>query len=223
VRALTLVTLLLATMLSATAARATALATVDFGAEQPSSAARFAVESILASGGQARRCFAVVDKGDARVYVFDALGHLLGAAPVLLGQQVGDATVPGVGDKRPEDVLPSERTTPAGRFVTEPGRNLDEEDVVWVDYGASFAIHRVRAGTSYAARMARLQTRSPAAHRVSFGCVVVDGEFFDRVIWPAFGHGAGIVYVLPETRPVASLFPRAPLEIAGTVKTSLSR
>jgi hypothetical protein len=41
---------------------------------------------------------------------------------------------------------------------------------------------------------------------VSLGCVVVPGEFFDRVVWPAFGQGAGVVYVLPETRPVASLF-----------------
>ena len=221
-RLLSLAAFVLAASLATGAYASVSGPVADFGAEQPSADARFAVESILAKGGLDGRCFAVVDKNGARLYVFDQRGRLLGAAPVLLGQQVGDATVPGVGDKQPSDVLPNERTTPAGRFVTEPGRNIDGDSVIWVDYSASFAIHRVRAGASYARRMQRLQARASAAHRVSLGCVVVESDFFDHVVWPAFGRRAGVVYVLPETRPVASLFPPPSLAIADT-KTSVTR
>jgi hypothetical protein len=35
--------------------------------------------------------------------------------------------------------------------------------------------------------------------------VVVPGSFYDNVVRPVLGTGAGIVYVLPETRPLASL------------------
>ena len=31
-------------------------------------------------------------------------------------------------------IRPHERTTPAGRFASEPGRNTGGEDIVWVDY-----------------------------------------------------------------------------------------
>ena len=203
----------LAALVLAAAASSAAIG-ADFGAERPSADARFATESILAGRGQAGLPFAVVDKAAARLYVFDTRGRLLGAAPALLGQQVGDETVPGVGDKPPAEVLPHERTTPAGRFVTEPGRNLEGEAVVWVDYDSGFAIHRVRPGASYTPRVERLRSAAPAEHRVSLGCVVVEGGFFDRIVWPAFGHGAGVVYVLPETRPVASLFAAPALAVA---------
>lgn len=187
--------------------------TADFGAEPASPAARFAARAILQANGQRGHAFAVVDKAGARLYVFDARGRLLGAAPALLGQATGDDTVPGVGSKPPSQVLPQERTTPAGRFEAEPGRNLDGDRVVWVDYDSGFAIHRVRRGASYAPRLQRLGAASPAAHRVSLGCVVVASEFFDRVVWPVLGQGQAVVYVLPETRPLASLFPAPTLAL----------
>jgi hypothetical protein len=176
------------------------------GIEQPTAAARQAAQAIVERDGHDGKPFAVVDKVGARLYLFDRQGRLAAATPVLLGQAIGDETVPGVGDKPPSQVLPHERTTPAGRFVTEPGRNLDGDKVVWVDYDAGFAIHRLRPGASYAPRIKRMAAGSPAEHRVSLGCVVVPEAFFDGVVWPAFGHGAGVVYVLPETRPVATLF-----------------
>jgi hypothetical protein len=153
--------------------------------------------------------YAIVDKQRAQLFVFDADGRLAGATPVLIGQQPGDETVPGVGDKPPSQVRPEERTTPAGRFASEPGRNLSGEDVVWVDYDSGFAIHRLRPGASYAPRLQRLRSPDPRAHRVSLGCIVVPVAFYEHVVAPRLGQHRGVVYVLPETRPLASLWASA--------------
>ncbi len=177
-----------------------------FAEAQASAEARMVVERIAAQADNGGRPFAVVDKKDARLFVFDAEGRLAGATKVLLGQAIGDETVPGVGDKPPSQVLPHERTTPAGRFAAEPGINLSGEAVVWVDYDAGFAIHRLRPGASQRSRLQRLASPSPADKRASLGCVVVPGAFFDGVVRPTLGHGRSVVYVLPETRPVATLF-----------------
>lgn len=195
----------------------------DFGDEVASPAARFAVQSILYGHDHEGRPFAVVDKPGAKLYVFDANGRLVGASPALLGQAIGDDTVPGVGAKAPSEVLPHERTTPAGRFVSEPGRNLQGDNVVWVDYDSGFAIHRVRAGASYAPRLQRLASAAPLAHRASLGCVVVDSGFYDRVVWPVLGQGKAVVYVLPETRPVASLFAVPPMGQVAAAEAAANR
>ena len=78
--------------------------------------------------------FIIVDKPKARVLAFDADGHLLGASPALLGLARGDDSVPGIGERPMADIRPEERTTPAGRFAAEMGRNANGEDILWVDY-----------------------------------------------------------------------------------------
>ena len=55
--------------------------------------------------------------------VFDGDARLIGSSPVLLGGTPGDDSVPGIGTRPIAQVLPQERTTPAGRFVAERGRN----------------------------------------------------------------------------------------------------
>jgi hypothetical protein len=150
--------------------------------------------------------FAIVDKKDAKFYLFSPRGRLVAFTPALLGLARGDQSVPGVGDLPVAQIPPEDRTTPAGRFVTEPGRNLDGEDVVWMDYDAGLAIHRLRPGASHEARLQRLASGLPDAHRVSAGCVVVPVEFYKTQLRPVFGSRPGVVYVLPETRPVQEMF-----------------
>jgi hypothetical protein len=145
--------------------------------------------------------FAVVDKKNARIYVFDRAGRLRGASTALLGQAAGDGSAPGVGKHaQTGKVPPHERTTPAGRFVSEPGRNRGGEHVVWVDYDSAFAIHRLRPGASRGERQARLISATPRDNRASFGCVVVPVRFYLDVVSRVLGKGRAIVYVLPETR-----------------------
>lgn len=179
----------------------------DFGTHQASDDARFVAGWAIASADPGGLPFAVVDKKDARIYVFDGGGRLLGAAPALLGQAVGDESAPDVGRHTQAGEVPMhERTTPAGRFLSRPGRNLEGEHVVWVDYAAALAIHRVRPGASLRSRLARLQSASPQDNRASLGCVVVPEAFYETVVQPLMGSSRAVVYVLPETRSVRDVF-----------------
>jgi hypothetical protein len=157
----------------------------------------------MRSGDPGGRPFAVVDKKASRAYVFDADGVLAGATPVLLGAAFGDRAKPGLGRLAPAQIPRADRTTPAGRFASVPGRNLDGEDVVWFDYDAGLAIHRLRDNAARSARLERLASRQPDAHRVSAGCIVVPVAFYEGVIRPLLGRGRGTLYVLPEERPAA--------------------
>lgn len=150
--------------------------------------------------------FMVIDKQQARVWMYDPSGKMLGNSPVLLGAAVGDDSVPGIGERPMAQIQPHERTTPAGRFPVEPGVNVHGEDIFWVDYDVAVSMHRVRAKNTKEQRLQRLATPAPDDNRISYGCINVPAAFYDSRIKPLFGAGKGVVYVLPETRPVQSLF-----------------
>jgi hypothetical protein len=128
---------------------------------------------------------------------------------VLLGATLGDQGVPDAALRIPGRPSLDERTTPAGRFASEPGRNDKGEPIVWIDYQASFAIHRLRAAPAVERRPARLASPAPEDKRISLGCVVVPVEFYESVVAPSLGRGRGVVYVLPESRPARALFDTA--------------
>jgi len=168
--------------------------------------------------------FAIIDKKAAMLHVFDAAGNPVGSSPVLLGLAVGDDSAPGIGTRKLSDIGPAERTTPAGRFVSEPGRNLQGEDIVWIDYDAAVSMHRVRASNKADRRLERLATPTAADNRISYGCVNVPAAFYDARIKPVFGLQPAVVYVLPETRSVNTLFglangrTLAPDQISGATR-----
>jgi hypothetical protein len=178
----------------------------DFGIERASPDAQYAAGWVLRGADNQNLPFAVVDKRDARIYVFETGGRLAGASPVLLGAAPGDFAVGDMTGRSPASLTAAERTTPAGRFASEPGRNDKGEDIVWIDYAASLAIHRLRPSPAQERRAARLASPTPDDNRISAGCVVVPVAFFEAVVAPTLGSGRGVVYVLPESRPVRSLF-----------------
>ena len=108
--------------------------------------------------------------------------------------------------RRPTSRSPT-RTTPAGRFVSRPGRNLSGEEVVWFDHDAGLAIHRLRPNAAHATRLQRLEAGRPDRRRVSAGCVVVPVAFYEKVVAPTLGRGRGVLYVLPEVRMPEDVFP----------------
>src|SRR5690606_3587132 len=63
---------------------------VQFLAGPASGDVRRLVDWVAESGDNRSLPFAIVDKVDARVFVFDAHGMLLGVSPVLLGLARGD-------------------------------------------------------------------------------------------------------------------------------------
>lgn len=161
---------------------------------------------VMASGDHRGLPFMIVDKVSARVSVFDRSGALQGAAAALLGLGRGDDTVPGIGQRRLATIKPVERTTPAGRFEAALGHDL-EQDVLWIDYDSSLSLHRVIVGRPAERRAARLASPTAADNRISYGCINVPAAFYDSVVAPAFKATVGIVYILPETRPLGAVFP----------------
>ena len=119
------------------------LTEADFGAVLPTPDARQMADWVVLRHDNGALPFMVLDKRDARLYVFEARGHLVDQTPVLLGSAHGDDTYPGIGNVPIDQVRPYQRTTAAGRFVTRPGLDADRTDVVWLDYDAALAMHRV--------------------------------------------------------------------------------
>ena len=183
----------------------------DFGRESPSPDARHLAHWIADSHDNAESDFVIIDKKFAKVYVFYADARLHAASPVLIGSAVGDDSVAGIGSRPIAQVRPHERTTPAGRFIGERGRNSDGEDVVWVDYNAAVSMHRLRVTDSRERRRERLASPTADDNRISFGCINVPAAFYDAYIRPTFARQRALVYVLPEIKPVQQVFGSYPV------------
>jgi hypothetical protein len=178
----------------------------DFEGEHKSRDTQRMADWVVDSGDNRGLPFVIVDKIDAKVFVFDGDGRLRGTAPVLLGLARGDESVPGIGDRKLSDIRPEERTTPAGRFVALLGYNFNGNDVLWVDYDGAVSLHRVVTNKPSERRLQRLATPTPLDNRISYGCINVPEKFFNNVVSPAFTGTCGIVYVLPETRLKSEIF-----------------
>ena len=160
---------------------------------------------VAATFDNQRLPFVIVDKKNAQMVVFDAKGQFKGSTKVLLGLTAGDHGIADLAGREVSSLSPAERTTPAGRFAAEPGRNLQGEDIIWLDYAAQLAIHRLRPDNQQERRAQRLATASVADNRISYGCVIVPVAFYESVIGPVLGSSRSVVYVLPETRPLQGL------------------
>lgn len=179
----------------------------DFGGRAAAPPVRQLVQWVAASADNGMQPFVVIDKVHTHVYVFSADGRLVADTPVLLGYATGDDSVAGIGQRPIADVRPEERTTPAGRFVAEPGRNSLGEDVIWVDYDAAVSMHRVRATNPAERRLERLATPTVDDNRISYGCINVPVDFFDQTLSPLIRRARPVVYVLPEVKPLDAVFP----------------
>jgi hypothetical protein len=151
--------------------------------------------------------FVIVDKIGAQVFIYAPDGALRGAAPVLIGSAEGDDSAPGVGDKELSDILPEERTTPAGRFVAAYGFARGDRSVLWVDFDTAISLHPVVTSNPREHRLERLASPEVDDNRITYGCINVPAAFYEDVVRPTFTGTRGVVYVLPETRPLEDVFP----------------
>ena len=178
----------------------------NFEQARASPDARHLADWIVDSGDNKRMPFAIVDKVDARVYVFGADGRLRGAAAALLGLARGDDSAPGIGKRALSGIPPGERTTPAGRFVAALDHDEHGKTILWVDYKDGIAMHAVITTNPEERRLQRLATPTPLDNRISWGCINVPAKFFANVVRPDFTGTYGVVYVLPDTKPVSKVF-----------------
>jgi hypothetical protein len=184
-------------VLSATAGAVPAAAPASESAEVQAMA-----REVRLSRDSAGQPFAIVDKRNAQLAVYDARGRLAGVSAALLGLMPGDHSAPDAARKLAQGRLgAAERTTPAGRYVAVSGLNLNGERVVWFDYAQALAIHRLRPAPPHERRAERLASPSPDDNRITLGCVVVEAAFFDAVVLPLLGRGPRLVYVLRDELP----------------------
>ncbi|HEX2546900.1 MAG TPA: L,D-transpeptidase [Ramlibacter sp.] len=194
------------------------------GSEQASPEVRHVANWALHSGDHLGLPFAVVDKQESRVFIFDAEGRLRGSTPALVGSARGDHSVPGIGSRPIQSILPEERTTPAGRFAASMGRGPKGEDILWIDYEGALAMHRVVTSVPEERRLQRLASKVALDRRITYGCINLPVKFYENVVVPAFQHKGGIVYILPETgRPqeVFGSYEVAPETAAGVMHTRM--
>jgi hypothetical protein len=178
----------------------------QFGAEPVSREARHVADWAVRSADPRGMPFIIVDKVHSKVFVFDGVGRLLGAASALLGSARGDESVAGIGQRKLSTILAQERTTPAGRFEASLAKSPQGEEILWVDYDSALALHRVIATVPKERRLQRLAGHEPQARRITYGCINVPVRFYEDVVSPAFKATSGIVYVLPEQRSLREVF-----------------
>ncbi|WP_315763914.1 hypothetical protein [Sphingomonas sp. Y38-1Y] len=153
--------------------------------------------------------YAIIDKVNAALFLFDASGEQLDAVPVLIGIASGDEATPGVGSKKLSDLGPAEKTTPAGRYLAKFGLPVAGERVLWVDYATSVALHPIPADASpKEKRRERMLSPTPTDNRITFGCINVPRAFYSAKLRPGFRRKGGYVYILPDTKPIDEVFPR---------------
>jgi hypothetical protein len=175
--------------------------------QEPTPNIRRMAEWVTRSQDNGGRPFVIIDKQNAKVFVYDTTGHLLGSAWALVGLANGDDSAPGIGTMPLAAITPDMRTTPAGRFVAKLGHDLGSQDVLWVDYADAISLHRVINTDPAERRLERIVSKNPAEHRISYGCINVPARFFDAVVDPAFKDTSGVVYILPEVKPLLTVFP----------------
>jgi hypothetical protein len=174
----------------------------------PSPSARRVADWVAASGDNRALPYAIVDKQAASLFLFDADGTPLGAAPVLVGIAIGDEASPGVGAKKLAEIGPAEKTTPAGRFLAKFGLAAGRQKVLWVDYTDSVALHAIPTDASpKERRRQRMASANPSDHRITFGCINLPPAFYTGKIQPLFRNKGGYIYVLPDTKPLEAVFP----------------
>lgn len=179
----------------------------DFVHERASVLANTLANWVVSTDDHQGAPFVLVDKVQARVYVFNKSGRLQGASSALLGLTPGDTGVAGIGDRPLALISPLERTTPSGRFVAALAQNKLGQEILWVDYEQSISLHPLRSVDAKERRLERLLSDSAADNRISYGCINVSAAFWRDVVLPAFQGTIGVVYVMPETRPLHAVFP----------------
>lgn len=175
--------------------------TTHFGASNGSAAVKKALAWINATNDNKKLPFALIDKSNAKIFIFHANGMPVASEPVLLGASKLDNINPNTLNAKLRDITAEDRVTPAGRYRARTGRDLHGRELLWIDYDYAIAIHPV-APVPGQQRAVRLQSPTPEDNRITWGCINASASFYKTVISPLFRPKGGIVYVLPEEKTV---------------------
>jgi hypothetical protein len=216
-----LLAMLLASASAAQAGAPTALHTVANAPAPASSDVQRVARWVADSRDNGGLPYLLVDKVNAQVYAYDGSGKLAGSAPALLGMAKGDRLLVS-NSMAVDDIPPSRRITPAGRFVSRLARDEHGEELLVIDYEAAISLHPVVKGTPEERRAERLGSPTPRDNRISHGCINVPKDFYASVVSPSFSRTRGVVYILPEAGSAEEIFGmQAPLPAGGVTAMNL--
>lgn len=151
--------------------------------------------------------FAIIDKKNAHIYVFDEKGKIIDTGPVLLGIAKADKIDPKTLKKPLSRIGKDERVTPSGRYQSVVGPDHRGKQVLWVDPQFAIALHPV-VNVPGQNRFTRIESSSVDDNRITWGCINVPVPLFKKVITPLFKPKSGFVYILPESDSVEKLLAR---------------
>ena len=161
---------------------------------------------IIESGDNNHLPFIIIDKKETKVFVFDASGKIYGSTIALVGATLGDDVSPGVGKKEISSIRLEERTTQAGRFHAQIGKDINQSGLLWIDYDSGLSMHPVITSNKLEQRLRRLTSIKISERRITYGCVNVPSEFYQEIVHSSFENNGGIVYILPEIHSILKVF-----------------
>ncbi len=148
--------------------------------------------------------YAIIDKKNAHIYIFDPKSKILDSGPVLLGIAKADKIDPKTLNAPLSAIGKNDRVTPSGRYRSIIGKDHKGKEVLWVDTKYAIALHKV-ANVPGQKRIVRLNSATSEDNRITWGCINVSVPLFKKVISPLFKPKTGMVYILPEAAPVEQL------------------
>lgn len=180
----------------------------DFGQVKPSATVATVADWVIGDNNNQGKPFIVVDKPTAMAYAFDGDGKLEAVTPVLLGKNaMADVLPESALNKTVDQTAESEKVTPAGRFdaTVEKSSSYGTSLRFMELPNANLAMHQTYLGTPAERRQQRLDTPTPTDNYVSYGCINVGAEFYNKHIRKPFS-GGGVMYITPMTQNLNDTF-----------------
>jgi hypothetical protein len=172
--------------------------------------------------------FIIADKPSGQVFLFKADGSLIKFFPALYGKTKGDVLPRPIGQQFTAEeinkIADNERITPAGEYtaVLKPAK----------DYGlalffqdadgntGTIAIHQVYTGNIKERRLDRLSSADVTDNKISYGCINVGLENWNKYIVPNYGKGARIGVVPDEQSALDQYIPLPETTVQYTAAVS---
>jgi hypothetical protein len=172
--------------------------------------------------------FIIADKPSAQVFLFKTDGSLIKSFPALYGKTKGDVLPHPIGAQLTaaeiNKTLDSQKITPAGVFdaVLIRGKDYPLQLSLKDAQGniSVIAMHQVYTGNIKERRLERLSSASITDNRVSFGCINVGLDNFNKYVVPNYGKGARIGVVPDETGALDKYIPAPEVTVRYTVDAS---
>lgn len=145
--------------------------------------------------------YIIVDKPSATLYVFNEENELVETMPVLLGKTKGEE--PNTANANDKKALGS--TTPAGKYkLGKVAENYSKKDsieyqgrLLQVLGDGPISIHMTYP-KEFKERTKALNSKTVNDNRMSWGCMNISPENFDKYIKPYFNKGNQTIFITPD-------------------------